>query len=247
MRAKLLIAVFACALGALGGRLIGRQPAPAVAEVPHTSATEPIPQARLALAPPPRAVVRKSAYIPLSEVHSTSGQRELAGYPAFGTDAVSNAFRHVEVAARSCGTSNVFVLSADNVGEFVSTLSATLTSTYPPEVVWRRGVPEGTPLNLWLVAILRPSHSTPHAWEVESVEAEGPRVRFTYRRTPNLLASTGDVHAYIYWCKLPESHHDVYTLELFNDDRKSVELRRECAIVRPPRRPPLPLHLLEDK
>jgi hypothetical protein len=95
------------------------------------------------------------------------------------------------------------------------------------------------------VVVLRRGHSFPNAWEVDSVEAEGPRVRFTYRRTPNIGASTGDVHPYIYWCKLPESHHDVYTLELFNDDRKSVELRRECALIRP--RPQPPITIFDDK
>jgi hypothetical protein len=40
MRAKLLIAVCACALGALGGWFAARQPAPAVADVPQQPANE---------------------------------------------------------------------------------------------------------------------------------------------------------------------------------------------------------------
>lgn len=71
MRAKLLIAALAGALGVFGGWLIGRQPAPPVAEVPKAS--EPAPTPKLTLAPPPRPA-RGERVIPLSEIVGTGSQ-----------------------------------------------------------------------------------------------------------------------------------------------------------------------------
>lgn len=78
MRTKLLIAVFAGALGALGGWLIGRPPAPAGAEAPKHAGPSAVP--KIALAPPPHPA-RTESDVPLSSIYTTAYHKGLRSLP----------------------------------------------------------------------------------------------------------------------------------------------------------------------
>ncbi|MBA4063460.1 MAG: hypothetical protein C0501_07060 [Isosphaera sp.] len=216
-----LVAGAAGVTGLAVGLLIGRpgRPGPDIAR--------PDPPAGPATAPPPREVVERRTFIPLGEVYSTSFQRELAGAPPAEDDRLREVFEDIKRAARDTGTSNAFVLWADTPRELVSYTRHALRNGYPPEAGGRRDVPPGTPLNLWLVVTLRPSR-----WRVEAVESYGSRVRFRYSR-PESLFATGDLHPYVYWCRLPEAHHDVYRVELFDEGEGEVVLTRRVRVRRP--------------
>ncbi|MBY0458770.1 MAG: hypothetical protein K2V38_15645 [Gemmataceae bacterium] len=235
MRSKLLLATFAALLGLAAGWWL-RSPTsnstvadpPALAR-PSVEVEQPAPGVAVAPRPHPYS---PRAFIPLSEVYSTSFQRELAGPPPLAETYVRR-FEELRQAATNPGTSNVFVVFADTREELVAYTFAALRYYYSPHVGTRRRAKPGTPLNLWLVAILRPTNSSPPGWEVTSVESFGYRVRLNYQRPKGVAGGTADVHPYVYWCKLPESHHLDYQLELYDEDEEVVALTRRVR-VRPP-------------
>ena len=242
MRSKLLLATSTALLGLALGWQLGRRPAgdspgptaPASPRAGLDAAPRTGPEATLPRAPEPRPVGERT-YVPLSEVYSTGFQTELAGLPPV-EEKHYPVLAEIKARASGFGTSNAFVIAADNNRELVYYTRGVLASAYPPEVVWRRRVPPGTPLSLWLVVVFGGTSSTPPGWKVESVVARGDAVRFSFRRADPLIA-TGDVHPYVYWCKLPDARFDSYQLELFDLDADRVMLSRWQPIRRPPAAP----------
>jgi hypothetical protein len=138
----------------------------------------------------------------------------------------------IQRAATGSGASNAFVMAADTPRELVAYTRHVLRGGYPPENVRRSrsGAGSDRPLCLWLVVILPPSSSSPPSWMVESVEAFGDRIRFNYRYNTEAVFVTLDSHPYLYWCKLPEVHHTVYQVELFDAHDEKVVFTRRCAL-----------------
>lgn len=237
MRSKLLLATFVAALGLAAGWLVGHRPAaqaepgqPARAEA--VPAPEPKPAREpIAIAPDPRPVPKKT-YIPLSEIYTTSYQPQLAGMPRVPKDS-SPAVNNIKAEVSKSGTSNAFVMSADGNQELVYYTSDVFRNAYPPEVIWRRKVKPGTPLNLWFVVVLPGAHSSPPAWEVVAAESYGSRLRVRYRYDTEAAIGSNDVHPYIYWCKVPETHHREYQLELFDEAKQRVVLSRQVQMQYP--------------
>jgi hypothetical protein len=79
----------------------------------------------------------------------------------------------------------------------------------------------------WLVAFLGTSGSSPPEWLVGSARLKGNEVRLVYRKKSS---ESADAFPYLVWVPLGKLKPGIYTVELFDEDKRRVTLLRRVTI-----------------
>jgi hypothetical protein len=165
--------------------------------------------------------------VPLKSVYVTSSQEEIT--PVVGGEAGvdERVLRGVFKQALNVGLSNVFLVSADDIGGAVRATAQAYGSGRNGRrpVAVTPGDPGG---RLWLAAFLGSGSGSPPHWRVTTVERAGRRIRLS--TTTNRQGASADVLPHFVWVPLGRLDPGAYTLELYDATRREVELTRTVRV-----------------
>jgi hypothetical protein len=186
--------------------------------------------AALALAAYSVAIHAAEPKIRLSEIVSTSTQRDLKhASTAFRDDGVferSYGYQLQQIVLNSkSGASNLFLVPAANIDDAINASREVLLGgavVSPPGTV---NNPKPLRGGIWLVAYLGVGHSSPPAYVIKAVSVNGPRIRIAYH-VPRPTTATRDIHPYYCWVPLGKLSDGLYKLELYDTDLKEITLVR---------------------
>lgn len=205
MRAKLLIAVFACALGAFGGWLVARQPAP-------TNTRKQLEPAALALVPPEPLpftppVAPSAARCTLGEIYTTFKHPNLKLLPPALNETNRRATAKLTDALDSSGAATCFLVSAPDIYAALGATARVLFDREPAHQVDPNDpfTAEDSvgPNRLWLFAFLGPACDADH-WALKEVVVDDKAIVLRCARADTTVASrSGETTGQAFWCPLP--------------------------------------------
>jgi hypothetical protein len=175
---------------------------------------------------PPAEKVRT---IPLESCYATEG---VSGCPHLKRVGEPYSFDLNELIRNNrTGASNVALVGGKDIAGAVKATRWTFAASHRADVPVRPNSSDAKaePLPLWLVAYFGMGPSNPGFGRVQAAEVRGRTVRVVYSRAPSNTATDDDVHYYV-WVPLGQAQAGIYTLELFDADRKDVTLLRRVAV-----------------
>lgn len=171
--------------------------------------------------------------VPLADMLTTSGQEGMqqVGETFQGVDDPANKSTngYLHKIYEASGPSDVFLVDATTMHEAVSASASVFVgsrSASTPAPVNKQNPLRG---NLWLVAYLGKSHSSPMRWVVDSATVTENKIRLAYRE-PQWNIGTSDSMPYLYWIPLGKIEPGIYEVELFDADEKAVILMRRVKV-----------------
>ena len=166
--------------------------------------------------------------VPLGEIFSTSGQKELNKNLRTIERPISqgkNKLYDTLLAGR--GPPTAFLARGDDIGTAVDATVAVFCHGFPvdePVSAYERPNSD----QLWLVVFLGVEGSG-LAWLVQSAQISRKEIRLVYKKH---FALGDDIHPCFYWVPLSVLEPDNYNVQLFNEDQKQVVFSRRVKVFR---------------
>ncbi len=165
--------------------------------------------------------------IPLKEIYTTFDGNRLKHLPSGTAEDWRRIYREYN------GGANVFLVSGRDIEAAVRATRYALTGASAP--MGDKPVPPPdsgappAPSQLWLVACLGTSGSSPPLWRVSAVELAGSIVRLSYSQRRDGFSSM-DACRYFLWVPLGQPTQGTYSLEMYDADEQQVALLRRVTV-----------------
>ncbi len=234
MRAKLLIALFAAALGVAGGWFGGSR-----TQKPreHIEATQPTQQpANVPLMPPPREPdftqlakpTRDVVRIPLDKVYSTSGQKGLNAIPEPPDKSWEEAWKPLFNSLNRSRASNSFLVVAPDIYGAISATRSHYETLLPVEPVDLDDPSKKEPdvgQNLTWLFVFLGSGNEEEGWMLQDIEVENSTVTFRVQRFSE-RGSFGNPNSWaqLWWVPLPRPESGSQVLIVIKDNSEKPPL-----------------------
>lgn len=235
MRGKLLVAALAGALGVLGGWLLGRQPAPATAELPKNAE----PAAPLRVMPMPRKPdfdtgrrADSALAVKTEVIVSTVRQTGHAPFPAQTEDDTITQLDELDQHLARLGLPLLFVVRAETpaeaLTETLNTLNAGTSALVPQSNRNRRRLPP-CPNTYWLFTYLGTFGDTP-AVIIDDVWLTPQCVTVRFSPQGRQVANARTQYVHKYWIPLGELPTGAFRTILHNSAQEVDVLQLRVTI-----------------